>query len=244
MNDRQCSSFVLAGFVLGILYTEQLSAAPSIYTDRAKFESNFEVTIVDDYESPRYVDGGAFPVEILSDAEMNGVLNETRYTATGFPNTNFIVEWNSNTGDHLYCAGCTGSFLLDFTQTSISYGGGVDGFGVDFVDYGYDFSHLEIEDFSYYAYVTFGDGTAANYKLATTPEGYQNQKFFGIVSVLQIASVHFGWIDGEPWQGGQFAIDNLTIGRVPEPTAMSLSFAGLLVAASLTRGKKKRRSTY
>jgi hypothetical protein len=108
------------------------------------------------------------------------------------------------------------------------------------VNYGHDFSHPEIEDFSYYAYVTFGDGTAANFRLATTQVGYQNQNFFGIFSDIQIASVHFGWLDGEPWQRGQFAIDNLTIGRLPEPPAFALLFGGIFAVAFFSHRQSAR----
>jgi hypothetical protein len=231
-------STILLVCMLVAIDAQSSRAATSIYTDRAQFEERLSVTIVDDYENDGYGDANTI-FSVLSDADMSAVLNETGYTPTAWPQQNHILLWNLNTFNHMYDSAAHGSFRLVFAQTSISRGKGVDGFGVDFVNYGFDFQP-ELGDFAYYAYVTFGDDTTANYKLATTAPGFLNQSFFGITSDKQIASVHFGEFDGAALKRGTFAIDNLTIGLVPEPSTVVLFFSGVAMTLILSSKRAPR----
>jgi hypothetical protein len=240
MNGCQFSNFFLVCMLVAI-DAPSSRAATSIYADRAQFEERLSVMIVDDYENNNYQDENAVTIfSIHSNADMNAVLNETRYTPTAWPQQNHILLWNMNTFDHMYDSSFNGSFRLDFTQSSITRGNGVDGFGVDFANYGFDFQP-ELGDFAYYAYVTFGDDTTANYKLPTTATGFINQKFFGVISDKQIASVHFGEFDGAALKRGTFAIDNLTIGLVPEPSTFAMIFSGMAMTLIVSCAKRAPR---
>ncbi len=83
-----------------------------------------------------------------------------------------------------------------------------------------------------FAFVTFGDGSTANYLLTTST-------YFGITSTLGIKTIDVGLIDGgitgpdpsDPiGHPGNFAeIDNLTIGAAPVPEP-----AGWLLLATVT----------
>jgi hypothetical protein len=183
-------------------------AASTVYTNRALFESNFTTLVVDDYEDPGY----AFN---QTDAGMSAVLNETKYTTTGFQDNNLVFIQSG--GNHVYCAGCNGSYLLDFITTSVSDGVGVEGVGFDFINGGLPL---------YSAFVEFGDGTTANFSL---PQAL-NPLFFGIVSDNMIATIHLGLSNGGTTKGGTFTQDNLTVGRmVPEPTSIILAAGSLLL---------------
>jgi len=89
----------------------------------------------------------------------------------------------------------------------------------------------------YIAFVTFADGSTANYALGA-PLSY-----FAITSDLGIASIDLGGMNGAPRTDSDFAIDNLTIGdaavvavSVPEPAIWALMIAGFgAVGASLRR---------
>ena len=92
----------------------QADSITVLYSSRSDFGDALKVSITDTYENPGYDPVG----DEQSDAAMSSVLGETRYTTTGFPNHNMVAD--GFTGfDHAYCAGCNGSFTLDFTETSI-----------------------------------------------------------------------------------------------------------------------------
>src|SRR5262245_31844743 len=55
-----------------------------------------------------------------------------------------------------YCAGCNGSFILDFRHTSVGTSKGVYGVGFDFVNDGPPFGP------QYTAFITFGDKSSVN----------------------------------------------------------------------------------
>jgi len=180
--------------------------------------------VTDTYQNPGYVFS-------QSDAQMSAVFGQTRYSATGWSNDNLVFGGGS---DLHYCAGCNGSFMLDFSATSVASGGGVYGFGVDY--YNRDAP-------GYSAFVTFADGSTKNFTLANTSALPISDfsTFFGLTSDLGIASVHFAY-DGVATQDGWFAIDNLSIGSqgggggVPEPGVWALMVAGFALAgASLRR---------
>jgi hypothetical protein len=209
---------ILGLLSVGLLAGPMAANAVVIF-DRATFEAALDTKIVDDYENPSYV-------FVQPDADMSAVVGETQYTSTGFPNNNIVFQ---SGGNHYYCAGCNGSFLLDFTSTSVSGAGGV--YGV-----GFDFSNGRT--LPYVAYVTYGNGSTEN--LALSPAGFPDLEFWGITSDLLIASIHFGLTDGGTTREGDFALDNLTIGNagsVPEPGSLTLLGLGL-AGLGLSRRRK------
>ena len=189
-----------------------------IYNNSGIFNALLDTSVVDDYEN------GAYSF-IQNNAQMTSVLSETRYTSTGFGNLNIVSDIGSN---HYYCAGCNGSFLLDFTSTSVSGTNGVFGVGFNYINSG---------DPLFDALVTYGNGSTEDIALA--PGGFASS-FWGITSDLEIQSIHFGLANGGFTQQGSFAIDNLTIGNartVPEPGALLLMGLGL-IGLSISRRKK------
>lgn len=211
MKNIVCLAFCLfAGF-----------ANAGVILDRTTFEAALSASVIDDYENASY----GFD---QSDAVMSGVLGETQYTTTGFSDLNLVFEGG---GEHYYCAGCNGSFLLDFTSTSVGTSDGVFGVGFEFFNQS---SPL------YYGLVTYGDGSIEN--IAFNPIGLPDLEFWGITSDLLISSIHFGLIDGGVTTEGNFGLDNLTIGSapvssVPEPASLALLSLGL--AGIGFRRKKK-----
>ncbi|MBH9578792.1 PEP-CTERM sorting domain-containing protein [Inhella proteolytica] len=201
MRNTTLATFALASSLLAPAF-----AAPVQYNNRALFQSQLAASVTDDYQNPGY--GGSFA--ILSNAAMGAVLNETKYTTTGFS------DWNIVTGG-MYCAGCNGSFLLDFTSTSVGDASGVFGVGLDVV----------ASDNSYFARITFGDDSVE--ELLVSGAG----SFWGLTSSMDIKSIHFGLAGGVATTGGYFQIDNLTVGsdagqHVPEPMSLALAGLGLL----------------
>ena len=182
--------------------------AATLFNDRSLFETNLGSWIVDDYEDPAYQigDRGNGPtLDIHTNASMSDILGETSYESTGWSNHNLIVTWDSNSN---YCAGCNGSFLLDFTSTSMGNSLGVFGVGFD-IERGTD----------YYGFVTYGDGTTEDFALPGSTA------FWGLTSDSLISSIHLGLSGGGSTtsRSGYLQIDNLTIGsktKVPEPSAI------------------------
>ena len=199
-------------FVLG-------SVLPAAKADTMTFSSSSSLTaqlgatIFDDYSNPGYVKAGGGAIGdtvILTDAQMTGVLGETTYTTTGFPDFNEVSP--AGTSLATYCSGCNGSFELGFTQTSVGSSNGVFGAGFDVV----------IVSLNEYAFVTFGDGSTANYLLTTGT-------YFGITSTLGIKTIDVGLINGGTTTSNFAEIDNLTIGGPPVPEP-----AGWLLLATVT----------
>lgn len=186
------------------------------YDDRTTFESTLGTIITDDYSNALYQNGDKnnnLNVSVFSDSAMSAVIGETEYTTTGTPNYNLIIN---KTTDPKYCAGCAGSFLLQFTTTSVGNASGVFGVGFDITS--------NSQSFPYDAFVTFGDDSTMNIDLGA------GARFFGITADIGVKSIHLGLTDGGTTTSGGFAMDNLTIGSVPEPTILallSLGFAGL-----------------
>lgn len=214
---------ILIGFiaVVSSLVLSASSFASVIYSDSTSFNAALGTTVVDDYENDSY----SF---WQNNATMTNVLGETSYSTTGFLNHNLV--WESTGGNHMFCAGCNGSFLLDFTSTSVSGANGVFGVGFDFFNAGNP---------SYFALVTYGDNSTEDF---TLPNAFNpNLQFWGITSSLEISSIHFGLANGGTTQVGSFGMDNLTIGNpgtnVPEPTSVLLFGLGLLGLCAARRRK-------
>ena len=159
------------------------AATPTYYNSLMSFQADITNTVTDDYQNPGYVGN-------QSNAVMNAVLGETDYLTTGFANWNLIV------GGGRYCAGCNGSFQLSFQTTTVGTAAGVNGVGFT----------VASSDNTYYAYVTFADGTTANIQLP--PAG----SFWGVAAPERIQSIHVGLSNGVSTTGGYFEMDNLIIG--------------------------------
>lgn len=193
--------------------------AANLFADRSNFAAQLKNVITDDYENPAYQFS-------MSNAEMSAVRNETRYVSTAFLNLSLIPEYD--VGQHGYCAGCNGSYLMDFSATSIQQTGGVFGVGFDYVSNGAPAT----------VYVRYVDGTSENIALGTTDWG-----FFGLTSSHLIQSLAFGLPDGGATDQIYVMQDNLTIGQsiaaVPEPTEALMLSAGLLALAVARRRQSK-----
>ncbi|NER52580.1 MAG: PEP-CTERM sorting domain-containing protein, partial [Symploca sp. SIO1A3] len=237
MNIFKQSIFALTGVVaVGVGFAGSAEAF-SLFSDRSTFESQLDNFIVDDYSNPGYLAGDNFDganFDSHTDTNISNIIGETQYTTTGFSNNNLIPGQSS--GDPYYCAGCNGSFLLDFTSTSVGNNSGV--FGV-----GFDIEGVAEGVFGTFAFVTFGDGSTDNFLV---PE--RVDEFWGITSDLLISSIHFGLENGGANTDNsvqRMALDNLTIGSggtstaVPEP-ASTLALLAFGAAAAGTVLKKKQ----
>lgn len=227
-------SMATAGAVcvaLGTVGVAQQAQAFTLFGDRTTFQSQLDTFIVDDYENPGYRKGDYSDGPIVdrhSEFSMNSVLGETRYKSTGW-STHIIYSPSGSTRG--YCAGCNGSFLLDFSQTSVSNKLGV--FGAAF--------NLLVGT-NYFANVVFGDNSQQDFSLAPVGRG-----FWGITSDKQIKSMHLGLKGGGTTRDGYITIDNLTVGSnsksIPEPAStLGLLILGALGAASVYKRKKTQLS--
>lgn len=207
-----------AALVSPIFVPQSVNAATTTYTSSATFAAQLGTSVTDNYQNPGYV-------FTQSNAAMSAVLGETKYTSTGFSDLNIV---SGDPADHYYCAGCNGSFLLNFQSTSVGGAQGVFGAGFNFANLG-DSNGGGIQ---YSAFVTFGDGSTQNYLLPLTSNFPNAGEFFGITSDLLIASIALGLPDGDTTTDGNFAIDNLKIGsaaslETPIPAALPLFASGL-----------------
>jgi len=203
-----------------------------VFSSRAAFQAGLGLSVTDPYSHPAYRMGDVEDralLDIHTDAQMSAIVGETRYASTGRPNGNIIFEEDSRV---MYCAGCNGSFLLDFTSTTVGDSSGVYGVGFDFVN-------LPLSTIPpsapYFAFVAFGNGTTADYLFETTPFF----RFFGLASEDRITSLHVGLFGGAATTLGHFRLDDLTIGgaAVPEPGSIVLCGLGL---ASLAARQRRR----
>src|SRR5215510_11857843 len=201
-------SVKLLGSIAALAITvaaSEASADTTFYTSESAFDAAIGTSITDTYDSPGYVP--FFNIEV-SDAQMNKVFGETRYTTTGFKNSNHLIPIFFD--GPAYCAGCNGSFILDFRHTSVGTSKGVYGVGFDFVNDGPPFGP------QYTAFITFGDKSSVNELLPIQPSiGPTQPGFFGVTSDSLISSIALGLPDGGTTQFGFFAEDNLTIGASP-----------------------------
>lgn len=201
---------------VGILSAASAQADTVTYTNQASFVAQLSASITDGYDDAVY--GAGF--HVYTNAQMNAFFGQTQYVTTGHVDNNVIAA--AGTFAHSYCAGCNGSFTLGFQNTSFTTGGGVFGVGFAFFNSGTP---------AYNAFVTFGDGSTANFLLPSVP--FTSPAYFGITSDLEIASIAIGLPNGGTTQSGNFAMDNLTIGSaaaaVPGPV-VGAGLPGLVMA--------------
>src|SRR4029079_6046705 len=131
-------------------------------------------------------------------------------------------------GNPYYCAGCNGSYLLDFTGTSVATTSGVFGAGLDVV--GAENPH------GTHAFVTHGDGSTEDFIVP------QVDAFWGSTSNLLIKTILLCLANGgtnTDFDVQVMAMDNLTIGSaVPEPTTLTL--VGVVAAAAIVTVRRRR----
>jgi hypothetical protein len=207
-------------FVLGSVLP---AAKADTFSSSSSLIAQLGAYITDDYSNLGYATAAGVAkgdTAILTDAQMTAVLGETTYTATGFPDFNLVSPAGTSTAT--YCTGCNASFELGFTSTSVGSSNGVFGVGFDVV----------IVSPNEYAFVTFGDGSTANYLLAS-------QSYFGITSTLGIRTIDVGLKNGGTTTSNFAEIDNLTIGGppVPEPAGWLLLATVVGLVALLRRNR-------
>ena len=235
------ASVVTAVITFGVASVSQEAQAFVLFANRTTFEDQLDNIIVDDYSNPGYLAGDSFDgatFDVHTDANMSSIVGETQYTSTGFDNNNIIT--NQSSGDFVYCTGCNGSFLLDFTSTSVGDSSGVFGVGFDI------FGGQNV--FGTIAFVTFGDGSTINLDIPDIPDINVGQQFWGMTSDLSISSIHFGLEDGGTNTNGavqRMALDNLIIGSkstqtIPEPSSLLAILAASGVGSVATRKKNSK----
>jgi len=214
---------VLSMAAASLFAATAVEAATVTYNSLVTYQGATGATVLDTYSAAGYAVGDVSDgagIDIHTDAHMSAVVGETDYKTTGFTNHNII--FNEGADAH-YCAGCNGSFELGFTTTSVGTASGVFGVGLNFINT--DPGTL------YHAFVTFGDGSTADYALPLAADAATYTDFWGVTSDLSIKTIDFGLANGGVTQGGAFAIDNLRISdspsAVPEPTSMLLIGSGL-----------------
>lgn len=213
LNKLSMTTATVVFSFISIIAVTQSATATTLFNNRNDFEKELSTFIVDDYENPAYQIGDQTnekTMAIHSDVSMSRVLGETKYTSTGFNNWNIIMYSSVNSS---YCAGCNGSFSLDFTETTIGNALGVFGAGFDI-----------LTSTNYFAHVTFGDNSTQDFSLA-------GQNFWGLTSEKSIKTLYLGVENGLSTISGSILIDNLTIGAkiqdltieaksVPEPGSL------------------------
>lgn len=224
-----CRTLSIASLALAL----PAAHAAVVYGSRAAFEATLTSSFTDDYEAAGYQTGDVRNLSGLavhSDGGMSSIVGQTRYQTTGFPDNNIVslAVIGNGLDRNYYCAGCNGSFVLDFTATTFGGASGVRGVGFDYYNVGF------------VAFVTYGDDSTENVDIASA--GVSAPAFFGITSPLSIKSIAIGLRDGAATQSGSFGIDNLTIGAagpvaVPEPASWALVGVALAALASRRRGR-------
>jgi hypothetical protein len=183
-------SMKLLGSIAALAITvaaSEASADTIFYTSESAFDAAIGTSITDTYDSPGYATMNG------SDAQMNKVFGETRYTATGFKNenVNFVGFFPNDFGSFAYCAGCNGSFILDFGHTSVGTSKGVYGVGFDFINYGPPLFSPQ-----YTAFITFGDKSSVNkllpfgFSINPPPPNvffWRNKRFSDLIDCVGIA---------------------------------------------------------
>jgi hypothetical protein len=102
------TTLTVATIFLGFMASPTADATVIFYDSRSAFEAAVGASIADDYSAPAYATiNGA-------DNQMDKVFGETRYDTTGFRNANTVSPNIFGFDGPAYCAGCNGSFILDF----------------------------------------------------------------------------------------------------------------------------------
>lgn len=204
--------------------------AEVVYFDRASFNASVGTTFTDDFSNPGY--GTSDDATILTDAQMSAVIGQTSFKSTFWPDQNIVSHFGGVT--QYYCAGCNGSFQLDFMSTSLTSNQGIYGFSIDFSNF-----YGNPGELPYVATVSFGDGSSKDYSL---DHGALNESFyfFGITSPLSISRVHFGLAGGLPYEGNSFQLKDITIASaVPESEVYAMLLAGLSLLGFMAHRKKE-----
>lgn len=212
---------IVATAAFGLANTANAAVVTYGWGERALFESQLGAKYTEDFENPLYAHGDRqdeVKLDVFTNSRMNEISPEIGYRSTGHADAN-VVGANLNRPGHSYCAGCNGSFELDLTNTSYSVGGGVAGLGLDLSPLFND---------QVYASVLFADNSWLDFALDTTAS------FWGIVSDIAIAKIHFGLPNHDPAINVFFSVDDITIGsranahNVPAPTPLLLIALGLI----------------
>jgi hypothetical protein len=180
-------------FVLVVIATVNASV---IYDSRVAFDTAIGTSITDTYSTTDY--GTGFIVR--TNAQMDAVFGETRYIATGIPNFNIVAS--EGILSRAYCAGCNGSFILDFTDTTIGSSQGLYGVGFDYINGG--------APPTYDAFITFGGNSTLDVPLNLA---ISSADFFGVTSSSLISSIALGLPDGGATTSGSFAETNPDVSK-------------------------------
>lgn len=229
-------SIAISSLALGFLaMADTGSSAAVIYTDSASFSAQLGASLTDTYTAPGYATVSG------ADAPFSAVFGQTYYHSTGFANANEAGGVFAN-DTSAYCAGCNGSFLLSFGDTSYTQGGGVFGVGFD-VEFN--------PNANTYAFITFDNNSTLNVLLptqATYGVAFLGPNYFGITSDLGISSINVGAINGGV-SYNTVVIDNLQIGSaakttVPEPATWTMLLVGVgIIGTIFTTTRRKRYRT-
>lgn len=205
------------------------------------------------YTDPGYLTGDIYDVSgshaFHTDSHMSAVLGETDYKAV-WPSSHAIFYGGSTINRaNEYCVGCNGTFILDFTTTSLGDSDGVFSAGINISE------NYILESFTFpfppdtegrTAFVTFGDGTTQNFSLDLTVWGPETERlmdevFWGITSTERITSIAIGLPDGGITHESAFAMNKLIIGSeisaVPVPASVWLFGSGLIGLIGFSRRK-------
>lgn len=231
---KRAATVLLAAFSI---FNQSTAFGETTYLDRNTFASVVGTQITDTFAAATYgyAPGGSL---VLTDSAMSAAFGQTRFQSTAYSQYNGIniVGSIGAVASEAYCAGCNGSFLLSFADTSLSTSSGIFAAGVDVV---------YTERIPYHAFVTFGDGSTSNYQLPSVL-AFQPSIFWGVSSDKGIKSIHFGEINGGVTRRDAFAIDNLTIATavtaVPEPETYALMLAGLGLMGTVARCRSAKQN--
>jgi len=111
-------SVKLLGSIAALAITvaaSEASADTTFYTSESAFDAAIGTSITDTYDSPGYA---SFSGGGVSDAKMNKVFGETRYTTTGFKfDTNFVGRnWIASTAARIVRGAMARLFWISVTR--------------------------------------------------------------------------------------------------------------------------------